>query len=141
MPRKPKTARKGTMPRDVLVVEDDAILGMAIEQALLDAGVETVSLCPSASSTLEQLREGKPDVVLIDVHLADSDNGWGIAEMVDAIGSDAPRIIFQTGSPDDIPEDVAKLGPVLSKPYDASELIELVREQQKGGLLSALRLG
>ena len=127
------------MPSHVMVVEDDAVLGMDIEQMLRDAGVEEVSICASAACTLEQLRDHRPDAIIIDVHLTDSDDGWGIAEMVDAVGVKPPQIIFQTGTPQDIPEDVAKLGTILPKPYAPEELIDLLRSKRKTGFLAALR--
>ena len=134
-------ARKSSndMPRHVMVVEDDAVLGMDIEEMLRAAGVEEVSICATAACTLEQLRERRPDAMIIDVHLADIDEGWGIAEMVDVVGGKPPQIIFQTGTPQDIPEDVAKLGTVLAKPYAPEELIGLLRGKRKTGFLAALR--
>lgn len=141
MPFSAARKKQDQMPRHVIVVEDDAVLGMELEQALSDAGVELIDICPSAASTLEILRKRKPDAIIIDVHLADRDDGWGIAEMVDAIGGKPPRIIFQTGSPQDIPSDVAKLGPVLEKPYETSELVRHLRGSYRAGLLAALRRG
>ena len=141
MPRKRVSNPANDMPRHVMVVEDDAVLGLDIEQMLTSAGVEEVSICASAACTIEQLRNSRPDAIIIDVHLADSDDGWGIAEMVDAIGYRPPQIIFQTGTPQDIPEAVAKLGTILAKPYAPEELIGLLRAKRKTGILAALRRG
>ncbi len=133
-------ARKG-FPKRIMVVEDDAVLGLEIEQALLDHGVAEVSLCPSASCTLGKLREGSFDAVVLDVHLADSDDGWEIAELVKALGGDSARIVFQTGAPQDIPDRIQKLGPVLSKPYPPEALIAALQSPRKPGLLERLRRG
>ncbi len=132
------TARKN-LPHFVLVVEDDAVLGLTIENALLDAGVKQVALSASTEEALEQLREDRPDVIVLDVHLADRDDGWAIAELVRTLGPDSPRIIFSTGAPQDIPEDVAALGCILEKPYDAAVLVDLLCEPQKKGIISRLR--
>jgi len=126
-------------PRKVIVVEDDVVMGLAIEQALLDHGVAEVSLCPSAACTIGKLRRGSFDAIVLDVHLADSDDGWEIAELVDALGGDQARIVFQTGAPDDIPDHIRRLGPVLSKPYAPSELIAALESPRRPGLLSRLR--
>ena len=56
-----------------------------------------------------------------------------------ALGADAPRVIFATGSPQEIPEDIADLGPVLAKPYDFERLVELARARARTGLFSRLR--
>ena len=132
------TARK-KLPAFVLVVEDDAVLGLTIENALLDAGVKQVALSTSTEEAMEHLRDERPDAIVLDVHLADRDDGWAIAELVRTLGPDSPRIIFSTGAPRDIPEDIAALGCVLEKPYDAAILVDLLREPEKKGLISRLR--
>ena len=123
----------------VLIVEDDAILAMAMEDALRDAGAREVETCRTTEEALAALRREKPDVLVLDVHLADRDDGWAIAELVDGIGPKPPRIVFSTGAPDDIPEEIAGLGPVLAKPYDPADLVAAIRDKQKRGLFSRLR--
>ncbi|WP_332872611.1 response regulator [Allopontixanthobacter sediminis] len=123
----------------ILVVEDDGILAMSIEQALLDGGAGEVVLCNSTEAALAFLRERKPDAIILDVHLADRDDGWAIAELLDDVGPNRPRIVFSTGAPQDIPEKIADLGPVLVKPYEPAELIEAIRGPQRRGLFSLLR--
>ena len=65
-----------SLPRHVLVVEDDAILAMALEMALRDAGVEQVEISSTSEMALAALRTGQPDAIVLDVHLADRDDGW-----------------------------------------------------------------
>lgn len=126
-------------PRSVIVVEDDAVLGLTIEQALKDAGFGEVTICASASCTLAKLRNGSFDAMVLDVHLADSNEGWEIAELISALGDTATRIVFQTGSPEVIPPDIRRLGPVLTKPYDPQDLVAALKEKPKAGLLTLLR--
>lgn len=127
------------MPARVLVVEDDAVLGLAIEQALEDAGVADVRICSTTDSALVALREQAPDAMVLDVHLADRDDGWALAELVQTLGPQAPRIIFSTGMPEDIPDQIAAQGCVLVKPYDATMLVDLLREPKRRGIISRLR--
>ena len=122
-----------------MVVEDDAVIGLTIEQALIDAGVKSVDICPTTKEALAALRERQPGAIILDVHLADRDDGWGIAEIVRSLGPDSPRIIFSTGMPRDIPEEVAALGSVLEKPYDPQVLVDLLREPKSRGIISRLR--
>ncbi len=139
MTQHPKSSRREQLPSHVLVVEDDAVLGLSIEQALLDAGVGRVSLSTSTEEALRHLREDQPKAIVLDVHLADRDDGWAIAEIVRTLGPDSPRIIFSTGAPQDIPEDIAALGCILEKPYDAEVLVDLLRQPRRRGIISRLR--
>ena len=123
----------------VLLVEDDAILALSMEDALREAGAEDVIVCSTSAQALAALRERKPDCMVLDVHLADRDDGWAIAELVNSVGPHPPRIVFSTGAPDDIPEEIAELGPVLVKPYDPADLVALLREPPRQGLLARLR--
>ena len=107
-----------TLPGHVLVVEDDAVLAMALEMALLDAGVEQVEISSTSEMALAALRSGQPDAIVLDVHLADRDDGWAIAELVRSLGPSGPRIVFSTGAPQDIPEEIAEMGCIMEKPYD-----------------------
>lgn len=134
-----RKASLAPLPRRVLVVEDDAVLGLTIEQALEDSGVEDVEICSTTDAALDALRRETPDAIVLDVHLADRDDGWAIAELVQALGPKPPRIIFSTGAPEQIPEAVAAQGCVLEKPYDAADLVNLLREPQRRGIISRLR--
>jgi CheY-like chemotaxis protein len=125
--------------RRVLVVEDDPVLAMATEDTLRDGGVEHVVICPTTESALEALREERPDALVLDVHLADRDDGWAIAELVETLGDASPRIVFATGAPQDIPPRIAELGSVLTKPYAPAALLDALREPNRRGLLSRLR--
>jgi CheY-like chemotaxis protein len=123
----------------VLLVEDDALIAVALEGSLLDAGAKSVTICTTTADALAALREHKPDGLVLDVHLADRDDGWAIAELVNSVGPNPPRIVFSTGSPQDIPAEIAELGPVLEKPYDHSALIEALSRPPRDGLLARLK--
>lgn len=135
--KKPKSSSK--LPDHILIVEDDAVISLTIEQALLDAGVSTVEICPTTDEALAALRRKQPDVIVLDVHLADRDDGWAIAELVRTLGPDSPRIIFSTGMPRDIPENIAAMGCVLEKPYEPDVLVALLNEPKRKGIISRLR--
>ena len=123
----------------VLVVEDDAVLALAVEDALLAGGARHVTIAATTEQAIETLRDGKFEAIILDVHLADRGDGWAIAEVVRALGADAPKVIFATGSPQDIPADIADLGPVLTKPYDFEELVSHARARGRTSLFSRLR--
>lgn len=127
------------MLRHVMVVEDDAILALACEETLRSGGVERVDVCSTTDLALETLREHRPDAIVLDVHLADRDDGWAIAELVRNLGENCPRIVFSTGAPQDIPPEIAELGHVLTKPYAPDALLAALREPEHRGLFSRLR--
>lgn len=125
--------------KHVLVVEDDPLLGMATEDTLRDAGVAKVDICPTTEGAMEILRTAKPDAIILDVHLSDRSDGWAIAELIETLGENSPRIVFSTGAPQDIPPEIAELGSVLTKPYAPETLLAALREPGRRGLLSRLR--
>ena len=125
--------------KHVLVVEDDPLLGMATEDTLHDAGVAKVDICPTTEGAMEILRTAKPDAIILDVHLSDRSDGWAIAELIETLGENSPRIVFSTGAPQDIPPEIAELGSVLTKPYAPETLLAALREPGRRGLLSRLR--
>jgi CheY-like chemotaxis protein len=122
----------------VLVVEDDPVLALALEDALLAGGAKSVAICPSMEGTMAELDKGPADAIVIDVHLADRDDGWALAELVEMLGTRLPRIIFSTGAPQDIPEEVAEMGAILEKPYDPADLVAALSGEEKRGLFGKL---
>jgi len=121
----------------VLLVEDDPILAMALEDAFLHAGTSEVVICQTMKATVQELEKGpRPDAIVLDVHLADRDDGWAIAELVDLLGPRRPGIAFSTGSPKDIPADIAEMGPVFEKPYDPALLVAELQSGRKRGLFA-----
>ena len=132
--RKRKTKGK----KRALVVEDETILAAMIEDTLRENGFEHVTIAGSTERALVLLRERLPDLVMLDVHLRDRDDGWAIAELLAELAPPRPQIIFSTGTPEDIPPNIAELGLVLAKPYSDEDLQAAITQPRKG-LLSKLR--
>ena len=138
---------KPTRPRNkqpslgrALIVEDDPLLAMSLEDALMAGGAEAVVVCDSVAGAMEELERLKPDILILDVQLADRDDGWAMAELVTTLSPRPPAIIFSTGAPERIPDHVAQLGAVLAKPYDPAALIAVLAGlRRKPGLLGRLR--
>jgi len=139
MGRKPSRKKANPGLGRVLIVEDDPVQGMAIEEALRDAGAAEIVLCPSIACTMEALEQGPADAIVLDVHLADRDDGWALAELVDMLGPKRPRIVFSTGSPEDIPPEIAEMGPIFEKPYDPAQLAAALASGAKPGLFARIR--
>ena len=123
-----------------LIVEDDPLLAMSLEDALRDGGAERVVVCDSVAAAMAELDKLKPDILILDVQLADRGDGWAMAELVHELSPRPPAIVFSTGAPERIPAKVAELGAVLAKPYDPQVLIAVLAEhRRKPGLLGRLR--
>jgi DNA-binding response OmpR family regulator len=125
--------------RTALVLEDDPFLALTIEDALRDAGVAVVVICADAGSALAELEKDRPDILILDVFLADREDGWAVAELVAELCPSRPAIVFSTGAPDKIPAHVAQLGTVLEKPYSPDELVAAAARMGGGGLLARIR--
>ena len=137
-----KSGSKRPKPVDlgrVLLVEDDAVLGMDLEHALVEGGAREVVICQTMKATMQALETDEAfDAIVLDVHLADRDDGWALAELIAMLGTKMPRIAFSTGSPGDIPENVAEMGPVFEKPYDPQHLVRELSAGRKRGLIARL---
>lgn len=114
-------------PNPALVVEDDALTALATQDLLVSEGYDPVEICDSAKAALALLADLAPRLLVLDAGLADRADGWLIAELARETISPAPRLIFLTGSPDQIPAHIAQLGTVLAKPCGEDALREAVR--------------
>jgi len=130
--------RRGRGKR-VLVVEDDPLLAMDLEQALLAAGAGQVRICTGMADAVAALQDWAPHAVVLDVRLADRNDGWAIAEVVGMLGARPPLIAFSTGSPEDIPAHIQDLGTVYAKPYDTARLAADMLGVRPSGLVGRLR--
>ena len=134
------SAQAGALRRS-LVVEDDAILGMMIAETLKDLGLQQISVCPSIASALNELDRLKPDLLVLDVHLADRDDGWTIVELLRELSPALPRIVFSTATPESVPPRIAEMGVVLAKPFAPEDLAAAIAAESRPrpGLLAWLK--
>lgn len=81
----------------ILLVEDEAILAIAIEMSLVDEGHEVLSVVTAASAILEfDKRPEDFDCVFTDIRLPGGIDGWDIANHVRERRPDIP-VIYATG--------------------------------------------
>lgn len=107
----------------VLIIEDEAVIAMALEDVLRDCGCSSFAFATSADEAVAAARARCPDLITSDVRLAP---GSGI-DAVEAICAEKPiPVIFITGSPAEVearlPDEV-----ILVKPFDAARLAEAVK--------------
>lgn len=107
----------------VLIIEDEAVIAMAIEDVLRDCGCSSFDFACSADEAVDAANKRCPDLITADVRLAP---GCGI-DAVEAICSDEPiPVIFITGTPAEVQGRLPG-SPIVHKPFDAARLAEAVR--------------
>jgi DNA-binding response OmpR family regulator len=138
MPAPPVEPSSGTAtPAAVFLVEPDILVRMLIADYLRDCGYKVVEGV-SADDVLAVLKAGrKIDVILSEVRLGGSVDGFGLARL---IREDHPQIdvILTSGAARaaDKAGDLCDDGP-LEKPYHPQELvrrINLLRERRRSRL-------
>ena len=69
-------------PKRVMIVEDEPITAMDEHEILTNLGYEVVGMTFTGKAALSQVREAKPDVVLMDVVLLGDMNGMDAARVI-----------------------------------------------------------
>ena len=130
-------------PLEVLLIEDDRVLGGAVAQRLELEGM-AVRWCETRAHALTALRTRRPDFVLADIRLPDGSGEDLYRETLPHLG-DTP-IVFATAFAD-IEQAVrlvrAGADDYLTKPYDIDALVERLRQlaaTKAGAVTSAMEL-
>ncbi len=107
--------------KDVLLVEDQALIAMDVEELLRTLGAASVRSCPSVALALDEIAKAKPDCAVLDLNLS----GETSASIADALMDGGVPFIFATGYRDavNIPERYRNV-PVVHKPINAAILRE-----------------
>jgi PAS domain S-box-containing protein len=115
----------------IFIVEDEAIVANDIKETLKSLGYHVAGTAKSGESALDKIPEARPDLVLMDIHLAGKMDGVDTAKEIHRT-SDIP-VIYLTAYADKALLERAKLTEpygYLIKPYDERELqsvIEMAR--------------
>lgn len=107
-----------------LIIEDEALIAMAIEDVLRECGFTSFRVAVSLDEAVAAARERCPQLITADVELKP---GSGI-DAVQTICSESPiPVIFITGRADAARSRMPQHR-VLSKPFRVSEVEAAVRE-------------
>ena len=101
-------------PLRVLIVEDEALPAMLLQGYLEDAGHAVVGWATCAAEAKELVTQTRPDLVFIDLQLADGPTGVQIAE---ECRKHSHSVVFVTANDRMLPDDYAGALGVISKPY------------------------
>jgi len=124
----------------VFVVDDHAIFLSGLRSELGRA-FEIVGEATDVDEAIDAIRETKPDVVLVDVHMP----GGGGAAVVAAITKDRPEVKFLALSVSDAAEDViavirAGARGYVTKTISPSDLADAIRRVNDGDAVFSPRL-
>lgn len=127
------------MSKKVLIIDDDFDLVEAMRITLEAADYEVID-AQDGNKGLEKLRNERPDLVLLDVMMAQIDEGFHVAYKIrndDSI-KDTPIVILtavgtQTGFHFDPSkdEDFLPVDAYLEKPVNPQKLVDVVRQHIK----------
>ncbi|MCE4224853.1 response regulator [Methylobacterium sp. C25] len=107
-------------PLRVLLVEDEALILMQLEMLLEDAGHLIVGTAVRAEEGVALLRETRPDLVFVDLRLADGSSGVAVAQA--ALGIGGITCVFITANSRQLTGDLEGAAAVIAKPFSGSAL-------------------
>jgi CheY-like chemotaxis protein len=125
------------MPVKVLVIDDDSDFRAAVK-SLLDSHGYSVLEAASGHEGLEMAVAHKPDIILTDIMMESSDEGYGVTFRLkndDEYAEFRNIPLFMISSIDSTPDERFQLSPevdlirpdgYLTKPLDADQLFRLV---------------
>jgi DNA-binding response OmpR family regulator len=105
----------------VLLVEDEALIALALADDVETAGYEVAGPFNRASDTLAWLAQHTPDVAIIDIHLRDGSSA-DLAGVLRQRG--VPFIVFSGDKRDGRSPEAFEGGRWLSKPVGTRQLLD-----------------
>jgi CheY-like chemotaxis protein len=110
-------------PAVILVVEDEINVAIVMEARLLSFGYQVCAIAHTGPEAVSQVKQHQPDLVLMDILLADNTNGIEAAREI-RNHSDVPIIFITCLSDQAVVDNAIQTNPsgFLIKPYDNTEL-------------------
>jgi DNA-binding response OmpR family regulator len=107
----------------IIIVEDDEITALNLKLSLQKHGYEIVGMYDNAAEAKEKIASYRPDVIIIDISLQESNDGIELAKTIRQNYS-IPFIYLTSYSDDDIISEAIKTEPYgyIVKPFDPSSL-------------------
>ena len=117
--------------RKILIVEDELIIARVYRMFLEFNGFEVTGIAITFQQALELFKENEPDLVIMDVHLAQNTSGIEAAREIRKISN--ATIIFTTGiASDEMDEVLLEINnsDVLIKPIENEMLLQMVTSKR-----------
>lgn len=103
----------------VLIVEDDLMLADFAEEILVEQGYVVSGIARTVAEATKLARHSMPDLVILDLRLADGDLGTEVAAQLSRIGR--PGILYVTGNMSQVA--LIHGDACLAKPYRSVDLL------------------
>lgn len=114
----------GLNGRRILVVEDEALIAMLVEDALLEAGAHVLGPAATVEEAMTLFDSERPEAAVLDINLA----GQASIPVADRLVAHAIPFVVATGyGAAGLPERHRNV-PVLAKPYDPRDLIAALEQ-------------
>lgn len=110
----------------VLIVEDEALVSLEMQIILVGAGFDVVGVTSTLAGAVQMASIFAPQLAIVDVNLANGDNGLDVAVDLKKLGIPA---LFSSGNCPDDPDRVLAIG-CLHKPFDDQSLTRAVQTAQ-----------
>ena len=136
-------APPGTGTYRTVLIEDDSVFRQLLEQALGKVNnVEVIGNFALGADGLECCRREKPDLLVVDLMLPDTD-GLEIVREVRASMPETKIIVITGNAQGRLPNDLLALGVngYVHKSEPISFVLEAVESVRSGGLFFAIRAG
>ena len=115
-----------TNAMEVLIVEDEMLLAMDIEAMVEDSGHHVLGEAASLREVEAFPDDIDPQLVLVDLHLADGSSGLDVSRLIQKRWPNA-LIIFVTANVSKIPDDFSGAHGVIAKPFSHSGLVNAIK--------------
>lgn len=113
-----------SIKKKILIVEDEAIIASSLRLCLQEQGYDVLAPVATGEDAIESVEAHNPDLVLIDVRLRGSMNGFSTMMKVRSF-SKVPVIYTTGGVPTEIREQARSTQPsdYVIKPFSIEELV------------------
>lgn len=110
-------------PATLLIAEDEALVAMVLRDALTDAGYLVLDLTTRHGEAVAVAKASRPDLALVNIHLADGDDGIALAEQLHDL---AVPVVFISGQTSRARSAATVAIASMPKPYEAEDMVKAV---------------
>lgn len=129
IPHAPETGDGASpLPRKVLIIEDEYLVGLNLENCLRDAGFHVIGIAMTAEEGLEMAELEIPDVAIVDIRLAgDRDGIFAATELRRRLG--IPSIFATAHANGNARQRARSAQPIawIEKPYAPHDVVAALK--------------